>query len=66
MKSIKHIFIALALLTVTQVMAEPTAGKDYTMVNTPQPTSSGKKIEVLEFFFYGCSHCYKLYTYIGD
>ena len=65
-KSIKHIFIALALLTVTQVMAEPTAGKDYTIVNPPQPTSSGKKIEVLEFFFYGCSHCYKLHPYIGD
>ena len=52
MKSIKQIFIALALLCITpgitQVMAEPIAGKDYTVVNPAQSTNSGKKIEVLE------------------
>lgn len=34
--------------------------KDYKLLNSPQPTHSGKKVEVLEFFFYECPHCYHL------
>ena len=26
-------------------------------MSTPQPVESGKRIEVLEFFWYGCPHC---------
>ena len=33
------------------------AGKDYTPVTPPQPTESGGKIEVIEFFSYACPHC---------
>ncbi len=36
-----------------------TEGKDYTKLASPQPPKDGKK-EVQEFFWYGCSHCYKL------
>ena len=36
------------------------AGRDYTLINPPQPTASGNKVEVLEFFWYGCIHCYHL------
>ena len=36
------------------------ADQGYSLVNPPQPTTSGKKIEVLEFFYYGCPHCYHL------
>ena len=38
----------------------PVVGRDYTQVSPPQPTDSGKKIEVFEFFWYGCPHCYHL------
>lgn len=65
MKSIKRIFTVLALLCATQALAAPESGKDYTLVNPPQPTSSGKKIEVLEFFFYGCSHCFKIHPLLS-
>ena len=65
MKLIKQLFITLALLCATQAVAEPVLGKDYTLVNPPQQTSSGNKIEVLEFFFYGCSHCYKLHPFLS-
>ena len=34
------------------------AGVDYDLVNPPQPTADPAKIEVLEFFWYGCPHCY--------
>lgn len=37
--------------------AEPVEGKDYARLKNPQPTESGKKIEVIEFFSYGCPHC---------
>ena len=32
-------------------------GRDYRAINPPQPTESGKKVEVLEFFWYACPHC---------
>ena len=34
--------------------------KDVLELNPPQPVESGNKIEVLEFFWYGCIHCYNL------
>lgn len=37
--------------------AAQTAGKDYTPINPPQPTEDPAKIEVIEFFSYGCPHC---------
>jgi len=30
------------------------------LLNPQQPTDSGKKVEVLEFFWYGCPHCSSL------
>jgi protein dithiol oxidoreductase (disulfide-forming) len=36
------------------------AGKDYLLIKPPQPVDSGKRIEVLEFFWYGCPHCNNL------
>ena len=33
---------------------------DYAPVEPPQPTESDGKIEVIEFFWYGCPHCYHL------
>ncbi len=33
-------------------------GADYDVVNPSQPTSDPGKVEVLEFFWYGCPHCY--------
>lgn len=61
MKFIKQIFVVLALLCVNHVFAEPELGKDYKVLSTVQPTRAGNKIEVLEFFFYGCSHCFKMH-----
>ncbi len=38
------------------------AGQDfqYGKIDPPQPVESGNKIEVIEFFWYGCIHCYNL------
>jgi protein dithiol oxidoreductase (disulfide-forming) len=36
----------------------------YGELNPPQPVESKGKIEVIEFFWYGCPHCYNLEPYI--
>ena len=36
------------------------AGKDYTVVQNPGQVEVPGKIEVREFFWYGCPHCFKL------
>lgn len=36
----------------------PQEGRHYQKLGTPLPTQPGAKIEVVEFFWYGCPHCY--------
>lgn len=50
---------------VTLIALAPFAARaqraDYYELNPPQPVQTGNgKIEVLEFFWYGCIHCYNL------
>lgn len=35
-------------------------GKDFAPVSPPQAVETGKNIEVLEVFYYGCPHCFHL------
>ncbi len=37
--------------------APPAEGKDFVKLSTPAPVPSGGKIDVVEFFWYGCPHC---------
>lgn len=50
----------LVLGLASSAAAQPVAGKDYRLIDPPQPTDSGKKVEVIEFFWYGCPHCNSL------
>ena len=53
------LFMALVMVPLTAAVAlEP--GRDYSVLATPQPVETGAKIEVREFFWYGCPHCYAL------
>ena len=45
--------------------AEPVEGKDYARLKNAQPVETGKKIEVIEFFSYGCPHCNDLEPILG-
>lgn len=36
----------------------PTEGTEFRVLSPAQPTDSGAKVEVLEFFQYTCPHCY--------
>lgn len=37
---------------------KPVAGKEYRLISPAQPADSKTQIEVLEFFSYGCPHCF--------
>lgn len=65
MKSLfTRLLMIAALLLAGGAHAEAQLGRDYTLLNPPQPTATGK-IEVLEFFFYECSHCYHLHPFLS-
>ncbi len=44
--------------------AELKAGREYKPLPTPQAVETGAKIEVIEFFWYGCSHCFDLEPFL--
>ena len=61
-KQVGYVAALLALFVASTGLAQqsPVAGRDYHLISPAQPTDSGKKIEVIEFFWYGCPHCYHL------
>lgn len=58
------LFFSIGFASLTTANTGITEGKDYTTLTNPQPTESNGKIEVLEFFWYGCPHCDKLHSHI--
>ncbi|HWP19251.1 MAG TPA: thiol:disulfide interchange protein DsbA/DsbL [Burkholderiaceae bacterium] len=48
---------AVALVAPAARAQAPQAGTDYVVLKQPQSTSAPGKIEVIEFFWYGCPHC---------
>jgi thiol:disulfide interchange protein DsbA len=53
-----------ALFLAYPAAADMSEGKEYTRLKIPQPVETGKKIEVIEFFSYGCPHCSDLEPYL--
>src|ERR1700719_1363379 len=44
--------------------AQGVQGTDYLKIEPPQPSTSPGKIEVIEFFSYGCPHCNEFYPLV--
>jgi thiol:disulfide interchange protein DsbA len=44
--------------------AQLVPGKDYQLINPAQPTASGSKVEVMEFFNYACPACNSLVPHL--
>jgi thiol:disulfide interchange protein DsbA len=57
---LSSVIVALFLSVAVHAQAAPTEGIDYIELRPPQPTDTAGKIEVLEFFWYRCPHCYAL------
>jgi len=49
--------LGLGLPGIAQAQAAPVEGKDYLRLKTPLQLPKTGKIEVVEFFWYGCPHC---------
>jgi thiol:disulfide interchange protein DsbA len=51
--------LGATLAGAAQAQGGPVEGQQYVRLSTPAPTSvpAGKKIEVIEFFWYECPHC---------
>ncbi|HYD96781.1 MAG TPA: thiol:disulfide interchange protein DsbA/DsbL [Noviherbaspirillum sp.] len=64
MRFLQHLLAALSLSLVAFGAAaspdNPQSGVDYRTLDKPQQTDSGKKVEVTEFFWYSCPHCFAL------
>nr|WP_298720050.1 thiol:disulfide interchange protein DsbA/DsbL [uncultured Steroidobacter sp.] len=55
------LFLSIAgSLSLTSAQAAPTQGTDYALITPPQPQTTAGKVEVIEFFSYGCPHCYHM------
>lgn len=57
-------FLAAVSFAATAQPVEVVEGKQYLRLKAPQPVESGKKIEVIEFFSYGCPHCGELEPFL--
>ena len=62
MRLLQQLFAAASFsligLSAVATPAEPVEGVEYSRLQQVQPTESGKKVEVLEFFWYNCPHCF--------
>ena len=63
---LKRIAFLLLLLPFTVLAKNYNEGQHYTKLSRAQATQSGDKIEVLEFFWYGCPHCYRFEPAISN
>jgi protein dithiol oxidoreductase (disulfide-forming) len=56
---------AIAMSFSTGAQQQFVEGKDFMRLKNPQPVESGAKIEVIEFYSYGCPHCKDLEEFLG-
>lgn len=66
-----RLFVRLAALLLLacslQAAAQrlPVQGRDYVVLDSPQPVETGDRIEIIEFFYYGCPICYESQPHIA-
>lgn len=58
--------LGIALLAMGLAQAAEMKGPGFNTLSEAQPTDSGKKVEVTEFFWYGCPHCHTLDPVLSD
>lgn len=60
MNGIRRLLAILLAVLPLAVWGQPRGGEDYMVLEAPQRVEEPGKIEVIEFFWYGCIHCYNL------
>ncbi len=67
-KSLKWLTVGVGFMAASMASSaqeQLTEGKDYQRLKAPQTVESGAKIEVIEFYSYGCNHCRDLEEFLG-
>ncbi|CAG7857652.1 hypothetical protein MCAMS1_02557 [biofilm metagenome] len=57
-KLVGYSLFVLIMSSANLLMAEEQSKLGYEAVSPPQPTANPAKVEVIEFFWYGCPHCF--------
>jgi thiol:disulfide interchange protein DsbA len=57
--------VAAAAVCASAQAQQPVAGRDYQELSPPRAVSTGERIEVIEFFYYGCPVCYESQPHIA-
>jgi thiol:disulfide interchange protein DsbA len=60
MRKIALSFFSLFLIFTSSAQAAWDEGIEYRAIKPPVATQTGNKIEVVELFWYGCPHCFRL------
>ena len=59
-RALQALLVAIACLASLDAGAQSyQEGTHYSTLEPPRATSSGAKVEVIEFFYYGCPVCYE-------
>ena len=51
-------FAGLVVAPAARAQGAPVEGRDYVKLSQRQPVQDPKRLEVIEFFWYGCPHCF--------
>lgn len=66
MKSLLALLLAAACsLVQAQPASAPELGRDFQELSPPRPVASGERVEIIEFFYYGCPVCYESQPHIS-
>lgn len=69
MRVLQRLFLIASFGLIAAASAAPNApvdGVDYQRLSQAQPTDTGSKVEVLEFFWYNCPHCNVFEPYLAE
>ena len=59
-RSVRRALFALLFAGLTNcVSAQPQLGREFNRLDPPHPVATGNRVEVIEFFYYGCPVCYE-------
>ena len=58
------VFVMMTAISSSSFAAPYNEGEHYEAITPAQPTSSKDKIEVVEMFWYGCPHCFRLEPFV--
>ncbi|MGR9108950.1 MAG: thiol:disulfide interchange protein DsbA/DsbL [Gammaproteobacteria bacterium] len=60
------LFSALPIQAQESEIPDVSKGEGFAKIVPPQPTQDRDKVEVIEFFWYGCPHCYSFEPFINE